>query len=405
MKKFLVVLAVLVLLSANNLAAGGGKEGGDSGAIKIGMVAALSGPSASMGKALPQGIDLAIKEINAAGGILGRQVEVFYRDDEGDPTKAKNMAEELVDKEKVKFMLGPVNSTSAVAIAPYLTENKVVNIISIATSDAAIDPVKYPYSFRTMPQNGLQGEALSLIAKAGGYKRIAIVGDTSALGVDGLAQLDKFTKENGITPVARVSYNPGDPDMTPVAQAIANANTDYALLWTLGADGARLVRSLERIGYHNKLEMLGYTGLSLPNFRELAGPAANKVYSIIQRAWTVPTPTGKLDSPFAELYTKINATYGTYGTGPGKRDTNPMHVASAYDSVYLIKFAIEKAGSTDPDAIKQALETQGAQYKSFMSVDSYRFSPTQHNGFRPTELTPYLIGEFDTTNGDLAVRK
>ena len=405
MRKLLVVLAVLVLLGANNLAAGGGKEAAPGGTIRIGMVAALSGPSASMGKALPQGIDLAIEEINAAGGVLGRKLEVFYRDDEGDPTKAKNMAEELVDREKVIFMLGPVNSTSAVAIAPYLTENKIVNIISIATSDAAIDPVKYPYSFRTMPPNGLQAEALALIAKAGGYRRVAIVGDTSALGVDGLAQLDKHCAANGITPVARVSYTPGDPDMTPVAQAIANAQADYALLWTLGADGARLVRALERIGYHDKLEMLGYTGLSLPNFRELAGPAANKVYSINQRAWTVPTPTGRLNSPFRELYDKVNAKFGTYGTGPGKRDTNPYHVASAYDSVYLIKFAVEKAGGTDPDAIKRVLETQGGEYKSFMSIDSYNFSAAQHNGFRPTEMVPYLIGEFDTTNRDLPVRK
>ena len=405
MRRFLAIFltAALVFISAGNLMAGGGRQA-DASTIRIGVVCALSGPSASMGRALPQGIDLAIAEINAAGGILGRQIEVFYRDDEADPTRARNMAEELIHRHNIQFMLGPVNSTCAAAIAPLLTENRVINLLSIATSDALIDATRFPYAFRTMPPNGLQAEAMALMARDGGYNRIAIVGDTGALGTDGLAQLDRWLNHFGVPPVARVTYTPDDPDMTPVAQAIANAQADIALLWTLGADGARLVRALERIGYSDRLDMLGYTGLSLPNFRDLAGPAANRVETIVHRAWTVATPTGQLDQPFRDLYDKINSNLGLYGQGPGRRDTNPMHIAGAYDTVYIIKYAVERAGSMDPDAIRRVLQTGMGDYVSWYTTESFKFSATDHDGFRPTDMVRYVIGNFDTINGDIPVR-
>ena len=267
-------LVLAVLLSVVLLIAACGKEAESSSSPKeiiIGNIGAMSGTSAVNGKAQSQGIELAVKEINANGGILGAQVKIVTRDDEADPTKSKTFMEEIVDKEKAKFVIGPTNSTPAAASMAYLQENKVISMIPVATGTDLISKSN-PYAFRIMPSNEIQAKALVKLAVEGNYKKIALVADTSALGVDGIAVMEKTLKEYGVEPAAKVTYKSDDPDMTPIAQKIKEANADVALFWTLGADGAKIVRSLERIDYIDNLQIIGYTGLAMPNFKRTGWP-------------------------------------------------------------------------------------------------------------------------------------
>jgi len=366
--------------------------------IRIGALGALSGASAILGKQQQQGIELALKEINADGGILGRQVEVFFRDDEADPTKCKTAAEELIDKVGVDFIIGPTNSTPAAAAIPYLQESKIINLMCIASSDSIIDAEKFPYAFRIMIPNGLQAQALVMNAKERGYEKVALVGDNSALGVDGIAAMEKWCNEYGIEPVATVTYKAEDADMTPVAQALKDAGADCGLFWTLGADGAKIVRAIERIGYTENMNIYGYTGMVMPNFKELAGPGADRCSSLSVAEWAVEAG-GELDGRFLELYNKIIAEYGEYGVG--KRDTNPSTVASGYDCMMMLKWAIEKAGSTDSDAVKEVIETYGSEYVPFFG-SSYKFSAEDHDGYLASDVVPVAIGEMQ--NGDLYIK-
>jgi len=369
-----------------------------SGPIVIGVIGAVSGSSASLGKAQQQGVELAVAEINAAGGIMGRPVKAVYRDDEADPTKALTAAQELVDREGINFLVGTTNSTPAATVIPFLQDNKIVSITSIATSNTIIDAAKYPYAFRVFIPNGLQANALVANAKQRGYKKIALVADTSALGVDGMAAMVKYSAQYGVKPVAQVTYQSDDADMSPVAQSLKNSGADCALFWTLGADGAKIVKALERIGYIDKLRIYGYTGIGMPNFNELAGPGASRVASLGVKDWAVANSKSQLKGRFLDLYKKIMAKYGAYA--PGKRDTNPYHVAAAYDCVMLLKWAIETAGTTDPDAVKAAIETKGSTYQGNFG-GSYKFSATDHDGFRPEDCVPVDIA--DKVNGDLQV--
>jgi len=368
--------------------------------ITIGVLGAMSGSSASLGKAQQQGVDLAIAEINAAGGILGRTVKAVYRDDEANPTKSLTAAQELVEKEGIDFLIGTTNSTPAATVIPFLQDNKIVSVTSIATSNTIIDPAKYPYAFRVFIPNGLQANALVLITKQRGYKKIALVADTSALGVDGLAAMVKYCDQYGVKPVTQLTYTSDDPDMSPVAEGLQRSGADCALFWTLGADGAKIVKALERIGYIDKLSIFGYTGISMTNFSELAGPGASKCTSLGVKDWAVADAKSQLQGRFLDLYNKIVARFGPYGTG--KRDTNPYHVASAYDSVMLLKWAIQTAGKTDADAVKAAIETQGTKFQGDFG-SSYKFSATDHDGFRPEDLVPVDIA--DKVNGDLQIRR
>lgn len=377
------------------------------GEIVIGFAGAMTGPSATMGMATKQGAELAVEEINAAGGILGSKIKLVTRDDEADPTKSKTAVQELIDKEKIQMILAQPNSTCVAASQDYVNENKIVQIIPIATNTALVDVEKYPYTFRTFFPSPVQAEALVNFAKVAGFEKIVLLGDTTALGNDGIAALQEACQAAGITPVEAITYKSGDSDMTAVAEKIKKAGTDCILAWTLGADGAKIVSSLSRIGYMDQLVYLGYTGLSLPNFRELAGDGIDRCYTV-NGSWSVDTSNGndKLDDVRQVLYEKMVEKYGKYG--PGGRTTAPQMVASAYDAVYLYKWAAETAGSFDPDGIKTALETKISEYPHrFGYADNYRFSPTNHEAISGLDLFPVLLDPMLTTDsifGDISIR-
>jgi len=396
MRKKLVIsilLSVLLLISACN----NEEEGSSSPSeIIIGNIGAMSGSSAVNGKAQTQGIELAVKEINENGGIMGAQVKVVTRDDEADPTKSKTFMEELVDKENTNFVIGPTNSTPAAASMAYLQENKVISMLPVATGTDLINK-NNPYAFRIMPSNATQAKALVKIAVEGKYKKIALVADTSALGVDGIAVMEETLKEYGVEPAVKVTYKSDDPDMTPIAQKIKEANADVALFWTLGADGAKIVRSLERIDYIDNLKIIGYTGLAMPNFKELAGPGANQVSVVSMNNWAVDPNKTELEPKYWEMYQKIIKEYGEYG----KRDTNPTTVTSGYEAVYLLKWAIEKSGSTNTDEVKKVLENNVEEFESVF-VNQYDFSEESHEGFPLAELNLVKISEM--FNSDLYIK-
>ncbi|WP_169726482.1 ABC transporter substrate-binding protein [Desulfotruncus alcoholivorax] len=408
------IIAVLVIVLMMMLVLGGcasktpGDTAGKAGSeVVLGYVGPMTGPSATMGIATKQGAELAIEEINKAGGIMGKTIKFVTRDDEADPTKSKTAVQELIDKEKVQMMIGQPNSTCVAASEDYVNQNKIIQILNIATNTPLVNVEKYPYTFRTFFPSPVQAEALVNIAKKAGFQKIVLLGDTTALGNDGIASLQAACKADGITPVEAITYKSGDADMTPVAEKIKQAGADCVLAWTLGADGAKIVSALSRIGYMDKLIYLGYTGLSLPNFRELAGDGIDRCYTITG-FWSVDKAAGatQLDKARQELYDKIVAKYGKYG--PGGRTTAPQMVASGYEAVYLYKWAVETAGSFDPDAVKNTLETKISEFPLKVgTADTYRFSPTNHEAISGKDLVPVLLDPMLTTDkifGDVYIR-
>ena len=407
---FAILLIVTLVLGGCNKPAETPAPGPASGAqaggeIVIGYVGAMTGPSATMGNATKQGAELAIEEINKAGGIAGKTIKFVSRDDEADPTKSKTATQELIDKEKVQMMIGQPNSTCVAASEGYVNENKIIHILNIATNTTLVDPVKYPYTFRTFFPSPVQAEALVNIAKDAGFQKIVLLGDTTALGNDGIASMQAAAKAAGVTIKEAITYKSGDADMTPVAEKIKKAGADVALAWTLGADGAKIVSALSRIGYMDKLIYLGYTGLSLPNFRELAGPGIDRCFTL-QGSWSIPAGATELDGPRQALYDKIVAKYGKYG--PGGRTTAPQMVASGYDAIYMYKWAVEKAGSFDADKVKDVLETKMSEYPSKICyADSYAFSKTNHEAISGKDLFPVLLDKMvisDKIFGDVVTR-
>src|SRR6202043_3808494 len=130
----------------------------NSDPIKIGYLPALTGPSSSTGIGINRGIQLAVQEINAAGGIDGRQIELVVRDTQSDPTKAVNGAAELTHSEKVSVVFGPVNSGESLAVVPLLARTNTPQLHPCWV-DSLTDPKKYPMCFRNAPTNQQIGAA------------------------------------------------------------------------------------------------------------------------------------------------------------------------------------------------------------------------------------------------------
>lgn len=370
-----VLLSVVVLLFAGCGQKSGQSQGESKKEILIGAVGAMTGQSAQLGGNLRQGVDLAVEEINAAGGINGRLLKVIYRDDEADPTKSLNAVQELITKEKVSAIIGPTNTTCALAVQPFISQSKIPHINGGCTGTELVDPQKYPFSFRTILNNRDQAEAMvNYAVNERGWKRVAIVHDTTALGVGGAADLKYFLNKLGISPVAEVTYTVGEQDMTAQALALKEARPDVALFWTLGVDGARLAKAMQKIDYlPPKLNVLGYTGLGLKALRDLAGDAA-KDFMCINAASFVYTPGKPLPERISKFLDALDKKYGT------QRDTMPYPTATHYDGVKLLAEAMKKAGPDNPEKIKEALEG----ISNFEGVaDTYSFSPTDHDGSSP----------------------
>jgi len=374
--------------SSNTTDTGTKQSGIDKKEIVIGCVGALTGPSAQLGKNLRTGVELAVADLNAKGGISGIPVRVIFRDDEADPTKSLNLVRELVEKEKIDVFIGPTNTTCANASYPYLTEKKIITMNGGCTGTTLINEVTFPYNFRTHVNNRDQAIYLAKTAVDSGFQRIAIVHDTSALGTGAEADMIKALKDKGATPIVNVAYNANDVDMLPIAKKLKEANPDICLFYTLGVDGARIVKEMEKIDFlPPKIQILGYSAMCMPVFNQLAGTAAKNVLSINEINTSYPVG-GKAPQRTLEIAKKFEEKYGANDF----KEVIFMVVLSFYDCTNIYAQAVEKADSLDPDAVKTAIESLET-YDGVSCI--YSFGANKHDGNSPDTMTVLDINKSD----------
>ncbi|MBI4493975.1 MAG: ABC transporter substrate-binding protein [Chloroflexi bacterium] len=352
--------------------------------LLLGGVTALTGPSATFGEGARMGSELAAREINARGGLLGRPIEMVFRDDEANPTKAVQVFQELISNQRVKAILGPINTPNALAVAPAVSEARVVNL-QITTGTATVDPAKHPFIFR--PQYYARQEAevmLEYFARVKGYTKLAILADATGYGQGGVAELKPLLQARGLQLLAEEKYNSGDTDMTGQLGRIINSGAQGILAWGLGHELAQAAKGLEKLG--SKLTMIGASGITTVGFRQLAGPASQPHLGVYSRRFSftesAPTPAGA-----REFVARLDATFG--------KEWSAQTVVSApwYEAVYLYAEAVKRAGTDDPEQVKRALEGLD-KFPANGIYTTYSFSPTNRNGFQQEDLVVvYAAGE------------
>lgn len=390
MKKLIALILVLVLaLSLAACGANGNKGNADNvlgvNEIVIGLVAPQTGASAFMGIAEAKGIELAIEEINAAGGVLGVPLKLVVRDDESDPTKSLTYTEELVLDEGAHFMIGQSNSACAAACVDFITENKILTLHPVATSPTIIDPELYPYSFRVHCSNDSQAKGMINLAKEAGYTEAIVMGDTSDLGVTGMASLKKYAAEYGVTITDEISFVNGDADLSPVANAIKNSSAKLVLSFAMGADSAKILEALDRVNYLSEVTIIGYSGSISTNVKALAGTLdLSKVYGVYHG--DVAMAPGVTELHGQEFYEKFNEKYGHFTQDGSGRTFDTFCGGRAYEAVKIAVWAIENTKSLDGEVLSKYIEQNSANYQPTILDTPFTYSETDHEGWNPKNI-------------------
>jgi branched-chain amino acid transport system substrate-binding protein len=311
--------------------------------IVIGGIFPLSGGVAVYGVECKNGIDLAIKEINAAGGVNGKNIVLISEDDEGNPDKTVNAYQKLTSKDGVKLIIGSLTSGCTQAITNRAQAQKVVQIAPAATAPAITDAGDF--IFRTCYTDPFQGKVGGKFASEDlGAKTAAILYDTGNDYSVGLTENFEaaFTAAGG-TIVSKEAYTTNDKDFNAQLTKIKSANPDVIYLPDYYNVVALISKQLRAQGIN--VPIIGADG-----WDGILGNAGDEVLNgFYSNHYAV-------DSTSASVQNFVKAFNAKYSKDPN------AFAALGYDSVYLLKDAILKAGSADSVAVKDALASISGEY-------------------------------------------
>ncbi len=338
--------------------------------IKIGLTGPFTGGSSSMGVSMRDGVKLAVEEVNKAGGVLGRPLQLVERDDEAKNEVGVQIAQELINKEGVVATLGYINTGVALASQRFYQEAEIPVINNVATgtliSKQFVPPDnKNNYIFRTSANDAIQSAMIAEEAvKRQGFKKPAILADSTNYGQLGRADLVKALATMGVKPVAEEKFNIGDTDMTAQLLRAKEAGADVVLTYAIGPELAQIANGMAKLGW--KVPMIGSWTLSMANFIDTAGANGNGAMMPQTFIQLPDTPKRKA---FIEAY---QAAYKI------DRMPSPVSAAQGYDSVLLLAAAIKQAGSTDGRKVREALENLNTKVEGVVTVYDKPFSATDH---------------------------
>ena len=336
--------------------------------IKIGVSGPFTGGSSSMGVSMRDGVKLAIDEINKAGGVLGRPLEGVYRDDEARNELGVQIAQELINKEKVVADVGFINTGVALASQRFYQEAEIPVINNVATGtviSSQFAKEKSNYVFRTAASDAIQAPMIvDEAVTRRGFKKPAILADSTNYGQLGRADLEKALEAKGVKPVAEEKFNIGDTDMTSQLLRAKEAGADVVLTYGIGPELAQIANGMTKLGW--KVPIVGSWTLSMSSFIDTSGKngdGAMMPQTFIQVANT-PKRTAFIKA-YQDAY-KID------------RMPSPVSAAQGYDSIYILAAAIKQAGGTDGRKIRAALEDLNEKVDGVVTVYNKPFSKTDH---------------------------
>ncbi|MDR2348387.1 MAG: branched-chain amino acid ABC transporter substrate-binding protein [Bifidobacteriaceae bacterium] len=338
MAKMKRAVAAAVALAAAAALAGCGDGAGDGGdTIKLGMLAPLSGSEAAFGPYLENGAKLAIKEINDAGGVLGRQLELVVEDDACDPTTAAAGANKLVTQ-NVVASVGGYCSGATIPTVDIFAAAKIPMVIPAANANDLVG--LSPFNFLINGTGVQQAATVLAYAKHEGLAKAAVLDDNSAYAKDlATSFVDQAEADGGVEIVLEESVNPDEQDYSPNVNNIVKAAPDLVFWSGYYQEGGLIIKQLRQAGYTGAV-LVG-DGAVDAKLAEIAGADAAK--GVVGTFTQTPDMLQGEDD-------WINAYKEMAGSDPGP------YATQAYDAVRVVAEAIKNADSTDGEKIVEALE-------------------------------------------------
>ncbi len=339
--------------------------------IKLGLVAALSGQSAKSGEGITRGLQVAIDEVNARGGVGGRPLELIRRDDESNPAKGQTAARELIDREGVAALFGGIDSPVSQAIVPIVNAARMpfMGVWAAATNITRNGAVPN-YCFRVSAVDALVDKRLIAHATGPmGAKKPGLMLVNNGWGESNNAGLTAAAQAAGVTLAGIERFDDKDVDMAPQMQRLRAAGADAVILVGNAAPGAQVVKAMQRSAW--PAPVVSHWGISGGRFPELAGSWAGRVQFIQTYSFF-----GK-QGAVGDRVTK--ALMAKYPDIKGVGDiVPPVGVANAYDALMLLAAAMQAAGSTDGEAVRVALEGLG-RHEGLIKTYDHPFNATDHD--------------------------
>jgi branched-chain amino acid transport system substrate-binding protein len=358
----LAAVAATLLLSSAAMAAD---------PVKIGLSGPFTGGSSSMGVSMRDGVRLAVAEINQAGGVLGgRPIELVERDDQAKNEIGVQVTQELINKEKVIAAIGYVNTGVALGSQRFYQEAEIPVMNCVATGSKVTKQFLKPefennYIFRNSANDTIQSGMIADEAiTRQGFKKPAIMADSSNYGKLGRDDLTAALAKLNITPVASEKFNVGDTDMTAQVLKAKEAGADVILTYAIGPELAQIANAMAKLGW--KVPLIGSWTLSMASFIDTAG--TNGEGAMMPQTF-IQLPTTPKRKAFIEAYQKA------YNID---RMPSPVSAAQGYDAVLLLAAAINQAKSTEGPKIREALENLEAKVEGVVTTYDKPYTADDH---------------------------
>jgi branched-chain amino acid transport system substrate-binding protein len=312
-------------------------SGEKGGTIKIGMEADLSGKTALSGKFKKMGADLAVEEINAQGGIMGKKLELVIEDNQGTQQGAVASFQKLASDKDMVAIINSIRSTNIKATNAYAAKTGIPVAIG-GTNTGLSTELKNKWFFRFRPHDGYAAQSMADFVNKLGKKKVAILYDTDAFGTGGKDLLLENYKKLGIDVVYTEGVNTGTKDFAPFIKKIADSGADVMNPYmTSSEDVGLMMKQIRERGY--KFDVVGPTTIAQETTMKIAGDSLNGVYGVNDFALDQSEETKAYVKKFKEKYKENPDTYTVW----------------VYDALHVFKKVIEEKKSTKPDDIRNGI--------------------------------------------------
>jgi len=353
--------------------------------LRIGVIGPFTGASSDFGVPMLNGIKLAVDEINAVGGYLGRPLELVIKDDTANPDAGVARATEMVN-EKVVATIGFCNTGVAMKSLDVFQQNKMPLIVPCATGSPITTKFPGPqsYVFRTSARDAIQAPFIVDDILKRGWDKVAIFADSSGYGEAGLQDVQKSLAAQNIKPVHVARFQLGVKDLSQELAAAKAAGANVVLSYTVGPENAVIANGRKALGW--KVPQVGAWPLSFPNFIDGSSAAEG---SLMAQTF-IAEPSNERRAAFLSAYArKFNV----------KRIPVPMAAAQAYDSTYLLLYGLFgiRDGNLNGPAVKNSLENIQRVYYGVVATYEKPFSADDKDAITQNMLVVGMVKDGGVT--------
>ena len=350
--------------------------------IKVGAIFAVTGGASNLGAPEKKTAEMLVAKLNAAGGLLGRPVVLIVKDSEGSTEKAASFARQLIDEEHVLAILGPSTSGETMAIKNLCEEAKTL-LISCAAAEAIVEPVA-PHVFKVPQKDSYAARWIYQAMKDRGIKRIGVVVSNDGFGKGGKEQLAKYAPQFGIEIAISEVYDKSATDLTGLLTKVQGQDVQAVVNWSVVPAQALVAKNMRQLGFN--VPLFQSHGFGNIQYVKAGGEAANGTIF----------PAGRLlvadllpeDNPQKKLLLEYKRDY----EGRYHEDVSTFG-GHGYDALLVLTEAIKKAGSADPEKVREAIE---GLHDLVGTAGIFNFSKQDHNGLDMTsfEMLTVKDGKF-----------